>query len=170
MAKMYLMCGLSGVGKTTFAKELAEIDNLLYLGIDEFYAKINGDECIHENTFEVWIEFYKAIHEAEINNVDCVVDTNAVTLCHRTQFLDWFPTFEHHLIFVDASETLRWENNKRRRRVIPNDVMSKMYRDSELPERYDEDGFECDTEDDRWKTITYIKNNNNYFEKPVIWR
>ena len=36
MAKMVLMCGCSGSGKTTFAKKYAEENNLLYLGIDEF--------------------------------------------------------------------------------------------------------------------------------------
>ena len=37
MAKMYLMCGLSGAGKTTFAKKFAEENDLIYLSIDDFY-------------------------------------------------------------------------------------------------------------------------------------
>lgn len=82
MAKMYLMCGLSGVGKTTFAKKFAEENNLVYLGIDEEYARINGDECIHENTFRVWISFYEKIHSLEVAGIDCIVDTNAITKCH----------------------------------------------------------------------------------------
>ena len=170
MAKMYLMCGLSGVGKTTYAKQFAVVNNFLYLGIDDFYAKVNGDECIHENQFEVWIEYFKAIHEAEVNGINCIVDTNAITHCHREQFLEWFPTFEHHLIFIEASEELRWINNKQRRRVVPDNIMVKMYRDSELPELYNEDGFECDTEADGWRTIWYVKNNNNHFERPELWR
>ena len=170
MAKMYLMCGLSGVGKTTYAKQFAADNNLLYLGVDDFYAKVNGDECIHENQFEVWIEYFKAIHDAEVNGIDCIVDTNAITHCHREQFLEWFPTFEHHLIFIDASEELRWANNKQRRRVVPNDVMRKMWADSELPELYYEDGLKYDTESDGWKTITYVRNENNYFGEPQKWR
>lgn len=170
MAKMYLMCGLSGVGKTTYAKKFAEENELFYLGIDEMYAKINGDECIHENQFKVWHKFFEVIHDLEVNNVDCVIDTNAITLCHRTQFLDWFPTFEPHLIFVDADEALRWENNKRRRRVIPDEVMFQMWRNSELPEKFTDGEFWYDTEDARWKTISYIKNNNNHFEEPKLWR
>ena len=170
MAKMYLMCGLSGVGKTTFAKKFAEENNLVYLGIDEEYARINGDECIHENTIRVWISFYEKIHSLEVRDIDCIIDTNAITHCHREQFLEWFPTFEHHLIFIDAPEKLRWENNKQRRRVVPDSAMAKMYRDSELPELYNEDGFKCDTEADGWRTIWYVANNNNHFEKPELWR
>lgn len=156
MARMYLMCGLSGSGKTTYAKKFAKENNLLYLGVDEFYAKVNGDECIHENTFEVWIEYFKAIHEAEVNNIDCIIDTNAITNCHREQFLEWFPTFEHHIILVYACEELRYANNSARRRVIPEHVMKKMYENFEHPL--------CNWETKKWKSIKIIYNNNNSFK------
>jgi predicted kinase len=162
------MCGLSGVGKTTYAKKFAEENNLVYLGIDEFYAKVNGDECIHENQFEVWIEFFKAIHEAEVNRVSCIIDTNAITKCHREQFLDWFPTFEHHLIYIRSSEELRYLNNYNRKRVIPDEVMAEMYEKFEEPVYY---GFThvC-LEDKRWKTVTVVDNYLNKFQESMKWR
>lgn len=155
MAKMYLMSGCSGVGKTTFAKKFAEENNLLYLGTDEFYALINGDETIHENSFEVWIALYQAIHAAEMNGRDCIVDTNALTVVHRDQFLDWFPTFEHHLIFINASEKLRKANNLSRRRQVPEAEMKKMVLKLEYPfwERLDM----------RWRSLLWIANVDNKF-------
>lgn len=157
MAKMYLMCGCSGAGKTTYSKQFAKEHNLLYLGIDDFYAKVNGDECLHTNTFEVWIEFYKAIHEAEVNGIDCIIDTNAITKTHRAQFVEWFPTFEHHLIYISADETLRKKNNKQRRRQVPDDVMERMTVQLEAP--YISEDF---------KTIAYIFNINNNFTDAVV--
>ena len=154
MAKMYLMCGCSGAGKTTFSKEFAKEHNLKYLGIDDFYALVNGDECIHTNTFEVWIEFYKAIHEAEVNNIDVIIDTNAITKSHREQFIEWFPTFEHHLIYIDAMASLRKKNNKSRRRQVPDDVMDNMERKLQHP--LPSEGF---------KTIMWIINDANNFVK-----
>ena len=156
MAKMYLMCGCSGAGKTTFSKAFAKENNLKYLGIDDFYALINGDECLHNNTFEVWIEFYKAIHEAEVNNIDCIVDTNAITKSHREQFLEWFPTFEHHLIYIEAHEALRKKNNMSRRRQVPDDAMDRMTALLQKPIN------------ENFKTITYIFNLNNEFQKPIV--
>lgn len=158
MPKMYLMCGCSGVGKTTFSKQFAKEHNLRYLGIDDFYAKVNGDECLHTNTFDVWIEFYRAIHDAEINNIDCIVDTNAITRNHRAQFIEWFPTFEHHLIYIGADENLRKRNNKSRRRQVPDEVMDRMSAELEMPYVLNE----------RFKTIAYIFNINNHFTEPVI--
>ena len=162
MAKMFLMCGCSGVGKTTFAKAFAERNGLLYLGVDEFYAKINGDECLHINFFEVWIEYFKAIHEAEINNIDCVVDTNAITFCHREQFIEWFPSFEHHLICIDADYELRMKNNQARRRQVPEEAMRAMSQRFQYP--YD------GTENKKWKTIRYFLNTDNKLRGPEFWR
>lgn len=156
MAKMYLMCGCSGAGKTTFAKKFAKEHNLKYLGIDNFYALVNGDECIHTNSFEVWIEFYKAIHEAEINNIDVIIDTNAITRSHREQFIDWFPAFEHHLIYVKATHELRKKNNKSRRRQVPDDVMDKMHNKMQIP-----------LLEEQFKTITIITNVENNFMNPI---
>lgn len=159
MAKMYLMCGCSGAGKTTFSKKFAADHNLLYLGIDDFYAKVNGDECLHTNTFDVWIEFYKAIHDAEVNKRDCIIDTNAITISHRQQFLEWFPTFEHHLIYISAKESLREKNNLSRRRQVPHHVMKRMTAQLEVPWPDYNKG---------WDSITFIFNINNKFTEPVV--
>ena len=160
--KMFLMCGCSGAGKTTFAKKYAEEHNLRYLGVDKFYEKVNGDECLHINMFEVWIEFFKAIHAAEEEGVSVIIDTNAITRCHREQFLEWFPTFEHHLIYIQAGPALRMVNNLSRRRQVPVDAMDRMTMALQTPF----DG----TESLGWKTIQVVKNENNIFAEPVFWR
>lgn len=154
MAKMYVMCGLSGSGKTTYAREFAADNNLFYLGIDEFYEWYNGDECNRANTFEVWIEFYQAIHRAEHNGVDVMIDIDAPTFVDRTQMLDWFPGFdEYHLICVTASERIRRANNSCRRRRVPEDEMDRMLERFEFPRN--------EFEDARWKTIFEAHNLDN---------
>lgn len=153
MAKMYLVMGASGAGKTTFAKKFAKDNNLLYLAPDDFYAVINGDDRIRENKFEVWISLFQALHVAEINGINCVVDTNALTIIDRDQFLGWFPTFEHHLIYIEASPELRKKNNQQRLRQIPDSEMDKMTERLQVP---------CgETLDKRWATFTHMVNNNN---------
>ena len=159
MAKMYLMCGLSGVGKTTYAKQFAADNDLVYLGIDDEYARINGDECIHENQFRVWISFYERIHSLEVAGIDCIVDTNAITKCHRDQFLEWFPTFEHHLILIRCDEKLRYMNNKSRRRVVPDDVMLKMSINFEYPQQ---------DEVRKWDSVKVVYNTDNVFSHSAM--
>ena len=160
---MYVMCGLSGSGKTTYAREFAADNNLFYLGIDEFYEWYNGDECIHENTFEVWIEFYQAIHRAEKKGMDILVDIDAPTYVDRTQILDWFPNFdEYHLICVTAPERLRRANNSSRTRRIPEEEMNRMLERWEYPR----DEFE----DYRWNTIFIVHNMDNILAEFTLER
>lgn len=151
----YLVCGLSGVGKTTFTKKFAEDNALKYLGADEFYAKVNGDERIHDNKFEVWIELFKAIRECEKAGIDCVVDSNALSASGRDEFINWFPGFSHHLIFIDADDKLRQSNNHARERKIPESIMMSMRNKLEYPI--------WNVMDKRWKSLTGIVNSNNHY-------
>ena len=163
MAKMYMMCGLSGCGKTSYAKEFAADNNLFYLGIDEFYEWYNGDECICDNTFEVWIEFYQAIHRAEQSGVDIMIDIDAPTFVDRTQMMDWFPGFdEYHLICMTAPERIRRANNSGRRRRVPEDEMDRMLERFEYPRN--------EFEDSRWKDILVVNNIDNILADFILER
>lgn len=152
MAKMYLMTGPSGAGKTTFAKQFAAANKLQYLGIDDFYALINGSELRHEDETDVWLIFYKAIQLAELHGRDIIIDTNAPTPTKRTQFLDWFPNFDHYLIYITAEYYQCFENNKNRVRQVPADQFDEMYFGFVPPSCF---------EDDRWKSVVSYRNNHN---------
>lgn len=153
--RLYLVCGCSGSGKTTFAKRFAEDNGLLYFGADEFYAKVNGSDCIHKNQFEVWQLLFSAIHQAETDQMSCLVDTNALLAAGRDELLNWFPEFDHHLIYIEADEKLRMENNRKRVRRIPDDVMMAMRTTVEPPV--------WNTLDKRWLSLTRILNDNQHY-------
>lgn len=150
--KLYMMCGVSGSGKTTFAKRFADNIGLRYINPDNFYALYNGDECCHYNEFEIWMALFRALHMAEQEGVDVMFDTNAPSVVDRSQILDWFPKFEHHLICVTAPDEICKQNNRNRRRVIPDDVMDEMLRDFCVPDW---------TKERRWQSITYLRNESN---------
>lgn len=151
--KMYLMSGPSGAGKTTFAKRFAKDNGYQYFCIDDFYALINGDERLHEDETDVWLIFFKAIQLAEQHGRNIVIDTNSPTRTKRTEFLDWFPSFEHNLIFVYAPFELCVQNNAGRNRKIPADELREIYDSVEIPSDQ--------TEDKRWNSIYSVENDNN---------
>lgn len=150
--KLYMMCGVSGSGKTTWAKKFAEENNLLYLNPDNFYALYNGDERRHLHEFEIWMALYRALHMAEEDKRDCVFDTNAPSFTDRAQIIDWFPSFEHHLVCIYAPAELCLRNNANRNRVIPPEEMEKMFARFQMP-----------GEDDAalWDSVTCLKNDSN---------
>lgn len=150
---LYLICGCSGVGKTHFATSFAKEKNIVYLGADDFYAKINGSELIRTNKFKVWQALFSAIHELENEGKSCVVDTNGLSAASRDEFLNWFPSFEHHLIYIEAPEELRQSNNLKRERQVPQEAMTAMFFKAEVPN--------WTTLDKRWLSLTKIYNQNN---------
>lgn len=160
--KLFLMCGISGSGKTTFARRFAESFGLHYISPDDFYALYNGDERKHKNEFEIWMSLFRALHMAEQDGASVIFDTNAPTMVDRTQILNWFPDFEHHMICITAPPELCKRNNKSRRRVIPDDVMEKMIQDFQVP-------CECEwiprasewAYEKRWQSITILNNESN---------
>ena len=164
MSTMNLMSGPSAAGKTTFAKKFAsEHPEVRYLCIDDFYAVHGGSETSHIHEFEVWMAFFNAIHLAERDGVDVMIDTNAPTRVMRTQFLDWFGDFDRYeLFFIDATFESCVTRNMRRDRVVPEDHLQHMYRQVERP---------YILEDSRWDEIHIYENSDNRFsirETPLI--
>ena len=173
MGKMFLMCGLSGAGKTTFAKEFAKENGYLYLGIDDFYACYAAANHIcspwdnPHGSFDVWIKFFYAIHDAEFTGRDVVIDTNAPTYVKRKQFIDWFPTFdEHNLIYIHATPELCRANNASRNRVVPSDEMDRMVKEFQPPVDFLDVAIPSDL---CWDNIRVFKNkDNNLAEVKVL--
>lgn len=155
MARMVLVSGCSAVGKTTFAKQFAATRNFRYLSADNFYAAVNGDERIHENKFEVWMTLYRAIHLAQEQGIDTIVDANTLTTVDRDQLLGWFPKFEHHLVYIHANPELRKMNNMMRSRQVPDSAMDAMTAMVQEPA--------WETMDKRWLSYMRINNINNNF-------
>lgn len=171
MSKMYLMCGLSGAGKTTFAKKFAEENGCIYLGIDDFYACYAGTNGIKSPwsdshaSFDVWIKYFYAIHTLEQEGKDILIDTNAPTFVKRQQFIDWFPCFdEYNLIYIAVNEELRYKNNLARGRVVPPDEMERMRNEFQPPvHMIDEDNGFYIFPEKRWNNVmAYINKNNNF--------
>lgn len=152
--RMFLVCGMPGSGKTHFAKKFATQNHIKYLNVDDFYAKVNGDETNRDNKFDVWIEFFKAIHEAELAGEDVVVETMALTQFNRKELTAWFPTFEHHMIYIDATLFSCYQAVQIRARKINKDTMDKYYSKLESPQK---------SELSDWTSIITIKNITKHF-------
>ena len=158
---MFVLCGHPGSGKTTFAKEFAKQNGFRYLSIDDTYAVFNGNPTSHDNKFDVWLTFWRQIHAAELQKCSVVIDVNAPTKCDRDDFLNWFPSFEHHLIEVWALKETCRENNRHRERVIPEaqfDEILEMFEPIERSEIMSRRKVRSN-----WKSYAVIYNVNNKF-------
>lgn len=149
MADFYLVCGISGGGKTTLSKKLLEKNNrIIFFDVDDYYAKINGDECNRSNFFKVWHTLYQDMHDLEIEGYDILLTTNALTVSQRNQFIEWFPSFQHHLIWVTSPWEKCVEGNNQRRRKVPEEKLKAQWQKMEFPNAFEKG----------WETICHITN------------
>lgn len=161
MSTLYLLTGTPGAGKTEFVKEWLDNDQ----GVDttwrvfcpdDYYAKINGSDLIHTNSFEVWIAMYQDINQAMKDGCNVVIDTNSPTETMREQFIDWFPNFDYYvLVQILADYPTCNRNNSNRERKIPQDKFDTLYKTYKDPRQ--------DKSLDRWDAFyTYENKNNTY--------
>ena len=149
MAKFYLICGISGGGKSILtARILTKNPGLKIFDPDDYYRKVNGDECIHENFFPVWMNMWQDIHDCEIRGEDVLINSNALTVAQRNQFIEWFPTFEHHMIWVISPKEKCIEGNEKRRRHVPLDKLMSQWERMEFPNAHELG----------WDSITHLTN------------
>lgn len=152
----YLVCGISGGGKTVLTERIVKKNPQLKIyDVDKYYEIVNGDECDRSNWFDVWMLLWQDLHKSEMAQEDVILTTNSLTVSQRRQFIEWFPTFIHHCLWVTAPKERCIEGNNSRRRHVPEDKLMAQWDRMEFP----------NANEKGWDTITQITNmwdENNY--------
>ena len=119
MPNMICLAGISGVGKTTWAKNFLKNHlDYKYFNPDEYYESINGTDTIRDNTFEVWIKMFRDIHVAMKSGQNVLIDSDNLTFHQRTQWPEWFPEFNHILVFFEAPFEVCYNQMMKRKRKL----------------------------------------------------
>jgi len=119
MAKIHLICGPVGAGKTTFAAKLSDEIGAIHFAIDEwmtslFTPDLDGDieydwamTRIHRMESLIWSH----VRQLMKINVDAVLDLGLLQLAHRQKFYDLAREdgFDICLHLVDADRETRWQ-------------------------------------------------------------
>lgn len=136
MSKMICLSGMPGSGKTTWALEfLKNFPDYLYFSPDEYYKRFNGDDRDRSNTFEVWMAMFQDINTAMKNGQNVLVDSDNLTYHQRMQWIEWFPEFEHQLVFFEEDIDVCCDRVEKRRRTIPIEIMMEKWLKWERPAR-----------------------------------
>ena len=119
MPNMICLCGMPGAGKSTWARNfLKHHSDYLCFNPDAYYERINGDDTIRANTFEVWMAMFRDINTAMKAGKNVLVDSDNLTFHQRMQWIEWFPDFTHILVFFDTDfDTCMYRVSHRRRKL-----------------------------------------------------
>lgn len=85
---LWVMCGLSGSGKSTIAKQLAqEHENTVIVSSDSVREELTGDYENQDHNEEVFQIFHKKIRENLENNKNVIADATNITMKSRRAIL-----------------------------------------------------------------------------------
>lgn len=144
--KLFVMCGMTASGKTTFAKMLSEHRELQYIDPDRFLDRLNGEFFVRMST-------YSALYEAEQARLDTILDASNPSFAGRIHLTELFPEFEHHLIVIEADFDLCVKNSATRRvPEISEQEMRRIWSTFQFPEIQ---------EWKYWKSMIWYRNLNN---------
>lgn len=152
MVTLYMMVGIAGSGKSYFANTLG----CPVVSSDAIRAELFGDENDQTHNGEVFEEVHRRIHNYLSNGESCVYDATNLSRKRRVGFLKQLPAGVKKVAVVMATEIdLIYKQNSERERKVPVEVIDRMVRRMQLPQK-----------NEGWDEISFIphpKNKSNLF-------
>lgn len=139
-----MLVGIPGSGKTFYAENMGS--GAIIHSSDKLRFELYGDENDQEHNEELFIELHRRIREDLKNGNDVVYDATNVNKKRRAAFLRELKNIECYkkCIMVMTPYEKCLENNKKRGRHIPEEVIWKMYMNwqpAHVSEGWDEVGI-----------------------------
>ena len=138
MQTVYIMVGVPGAGKTTFAKRY--LPHAVYLGTDSIREELYGRELTLRGRKRVRRILYDRMKETLAAGDDIVIDCTNITRRRRKMLLDKLPSGTRAVaIYLDTPLMAALQNNRRRKRHVPMIGICTMYQT--LSEPSETEGF-----------------------------
>ena len=148
MPILYILCGPSAAGKSTWARKFVEDhfnDDIRYVSRDEIrFAIVKEEEDYFSHEKEVFKKFANTIRQTLIDGFDVIADATHLNEFSRrklTQAIDMYTT-DYKIVYVvfntDVNTCVIRNMNKSGRAKVPENVIRNMCRDFRAPTK-DED-------------------------------
>lgn len=134
--QLYIMVGLSGAGKSTIAKEIAETEeNTIIVSSDAIREELTGkveDQSKNEEVFKV---FHKRIREALENNTNVIADATNITMRSRRAIIENVKGIDCHKIayLIPRPFDQCKLDNLNRQHPVPEEVLDGQLRKFQIP-------------------------------------
>lgn len=137
---LIVLCGISGSGKSTFAKHLLEISEQKKTAIaiacpDLIREKLYGDASIQGDGKKVFQMAFDIVELSGKINADCVFDaTNTTKKARRRVIEEGQKYFDFILCYYFTPDLIKSiENQKKRERQVPYDVLVRQINQWQTP-------------------------------------
>jgi predicted kinase len=124
----FLMCGIPGSGKTTYARNLAKETNSVLIEGDAIRAELFGDASVYGRWDEVWGKIDEMVEDNAGSNL--ILDGTFETSSLRAEALSLLKSYGYtdaHLIVMETSLATALARNWVRKRKVPDYVVREKY-------------------------------------------
>lgn len=153
--KFIMMVGIAGTGKSTFAKQLKDDrEDIVVISSDYIREKMfNNDQS---KNVEVFNEVGNQVRGALKNGKHVIMDATNINRKRRIAFLNTLPkNIEKIAIYISNDLETVIEQNFKRKKSVPIDVINRMYKNMQIP-----------IMSEGWNDI-YIEYGNNIYNKEL---
>ena len=142
MNVLIVLCGLPGSGKSTYAQYLTEGGHFECVSTDQIRKRFYGSESIQGNGKEVFITAFLQLQAFGLSKKNCVFDATNITPRARRRVVQECRPYYDLIIckYIDTPLDVCLHRNSQRERVVPKEVILRMYKNFTLPKR--EEGFD----------------------------
>ena len=149
MPIVYMLIGLPGSGKSTYAKKLAKEKNAVIISTDKIREEVFGDEAIQENeqydSSHIFSIVDNRVKLAMLDGKNIIFDATNINRKRRKVFLENISksrfmalrntNYEYSYIAVVIATPYEkcLQNNLMRKRVVPEEVIKRMMTNFEVP-------------------------------------
>lgn len=138
MKNLYVLIGLPGSGKSTYAKTL---EGKLFSS-DDYRKKITGDSSDQSANDKVFKQLYSDIHETMKTGEDCIFDATNCTYKSRTRIIELALKYKYFatavVVYQPIDKCITWDTL--RSRSVGSDVIWKYAKSFQFPQY--EEGFD----------------------------
>lgn len=139
MARLYMMIGLPGSGKSYHASTM----EASVVSSDAIRAELFGDVNDQDHNNEVFNEVHRRIDNYLKQGVDTVYDATNLSRKRRRAFLKTLPKdTETYAIVMCTEYDLCLKNNRNWDRFVPEEVIKRMYKHITIPTYAIDEGFD----------------------------
>ena len=132
--KFIMMIGLPGSGKSTIARGLAEENDVVYLSSDDIRKELSGNEENQNINTEVFETMRKRTLQALNDGKHVVYDATNINSKKRKGLLTQLPKkVEKIAYYIATSYKNTLEQNSKRERIVPKEVIDRMYKTFQIP-------------------------------------
>jgi len=135
MNKLYMMVGLPGSGKSTYAKELSIKENAIVYASDNLRGELFENEDIQNRNNELFTELHKRIKQDLSEGKNVIYDATNISYKRRKAFLEEIKKFNTYKICCLKATPYDkcLEQNENRGRFVPEHIIKKMYLNFDIP-------------------------------------